>query len=182
MSLGDRLLIVLSQLRQAGQEAGRDIRAIEKLGLYYVALNERLANARQFCEFAVRAVERVPKTDHRVKYDHLFVPGDPENKAFWAQALPVAERLVNSFVVLAGDRATSAAVTVPVSAPSAMAHPVPTAAAEVRPRTNLPRQLTSFVGREHEIVEVNRLLSTTALLTLTGAGGCGKTRLALRVA
>lgn len=104
MSLGDRLLIVLSQLRQAGQERSRDIRAIEKLGLYYVALNPRLANARQLREFAVRAVERVPKTDSRVKYDHLFVPGDPENKAFWVQASPVAERLVNAFVVLAGDR------------------------------------------------------------------------------
>jgi len=47
---------------------------------------------------------------------------------------------------------------------------------------NLPRQLTSFVGRAREIVEVKRLLSTTALLTLTGPGGCGKTRLALQVA
>lgn len=46
---------------------------------------------------------------------------------------------------------------------------------------NLPIQLTSFVGREREMVEVNRLLSITHLLTLTGAGGCGKTRLALRV-
>src|SRR5207248_10824042 len=47
---------------------------------------------------------------------------------------------------------------------------------------NLPRQLTSFVGREKEMVEVRQLLSTTALLTLTGSGGCGKTRLALQVA
>jgi len=47
---------------------------------------------------------------------------------------------------------------------------------------NLPRQLTSFVGREREISEIRRLLSTTALLTLTGVGGCGKTRLALQVA
>jgi len=47
---------------------------------------------------------------------------------------------------------------------------------------NLPRQLTSFVGREREIAEVKRLLSTTSILMLTGAGGCGKTRLALRVA
>ncbi len=47
---------------------------------------------------------------------------------------------------------------------------------------NLPVQLTSFVGRVREIAEAKRLLSGTRLLTLTGAGGCGKTRLALRVA
>ncbi|MGQ0550547.1 MAG: ATP-binding protein [Armatimonadota bacterium] len=47
---------------------------------------------------------------------------------------------------------------------------------------NLPIQLTSFIGREREMAEVKRLLSTTRLLTLTGAGGCGKTRLALQVA
>ena len=46
---------------------------------------------------------------------------------------------------------------------------------------NLPIQLTSFVGREREIAEVKRLLTTTHLLTLTGSGGCGKTRLALQV-
>src|SRR5687768_11496535 len=47
---------------------------------------------------------------------------------------------------------------------------------------NLPVQLTSFIGREQEITEVKRLLGMTRLLTLTGAGGCGKTRLALEVA
>jgi non-specific serine/threonine protein kinase len=47
---------------------------------------------------------------------------------------------------------------------------------------NLPLQLSSFVGREREIGEVRRLLGGARLLTLTGAGGCGKTRLALRVA
>lgn len=47
---------------------------------------------------------------------------------------------------------------------------------------NLPASLTSFVGREHETLEVKRLLSMTRLLTLTGAGGCGKTRLALEIA
>jgi predicted ATPase/class 3 adenylate cyclase len=46
---------------------------------------------------------------------------------------------------------------------------------------NLPQQLTSFVGREHEMKEVIQLLKTTRLLTLTGTGGCGKTRLALQV-
>src|SRR5882672_4180741 len=47
---------------------------------------------------------------------------------------------------------------------------------------NLPAQLTSFVGREREIAEVRRLLTTTRLLTLTGVGGIGKTRLALETA
>ncbi len=49
-------------------------------------------------------------------------------------------------------------------------------------RTNLPAPLTSFVGRAQEIAEARRLLGLTRLLTLTGAGGCGKTRLAQRIA
>ncbi|MBV9797678.1 MAG: winged helix-turn-helix domain-containing protein [Solirubrobacterales bacterium] len=47
---------------------------------------------------------------------------------------------------------------------------------------NLPVELTSFVGRERELAEVSTLLSRNRLVTLTGAGGSGKTRLALRVA
>src|SRR6266568_2759457 len=47
---------------------------------------------------------------------------------------------------------------------------------------NLPVPRTSFIGRREQIQEVRRLLARTRLLTLTGAGGCGKTRLALRAA
>jgi predicted ATPase/class 3 adenylate cyclase len=47
---------------------------------------------------------------------------------------------------------------------------------------NLPVQLTSFVGREHELSEVKQRLGTTHLLTLTGPGGTGKTRLSLQFA
>jgi predicted ATPase/DNA-binding CsgD family transcriptional regulator len=52
-----------------------------------------------------------------------------------------------------------------------------------RPRSaNLPASLTSFVGREREKSSLARLLAQTRLLTLSGPGGCGKTRLALEVA
>jgi predicted ATPase/class 3 adenylate cyclase len=47
---------------------------------------------------------------------------------------------------------------------------------------NLPIQLTSFVGRERELAEIVTLLAAHRLVTLTGAGGCGKTRLALQAA
>jgi non-specific serine/threonine protein kinase len=47
---------------------------------------------------------------------------------------------------------------------------------------NLPAELTSFVGRRGELAEVRRLLAGSHLVTLTGPGGVGKTRLALRAA
>jgi predicted ATPase/class 3 adenylate cyclase/DNA-binding CsgD family transcriptional regulator len=47
---------------------------------------------------------------------------------------------------------------------------------------NLPAQLTRFIGREQEIRTVTELVERDRLVTLTGAGGCGKTRLALQVA
>ena len=48
--------------------------------------------------------------------------------------------------------------------------------------TNLPLQLTSFVGRELEIAEIKETLTNTRLVTLTGSGGTGKTRLSLQIA
>jgi predicted ATPase len=53
---------------------------------------------------------------------------------------------------------------------------------DASPPNNLPLELSSFVGREKELAEVKRLLENTRLLTLTGSGGCGKTRLALAAA
>src|SRR6266542_3482677 len=49
-------------------------------------------------------------------------------------------------------------------------------------RSNLPNALSSVIGRGAEIAEVGRLIWTTRLLTLTGPGGCGKTRRALAAA
>jgi predicted ATPase/DNA-binding CsgD family transcriptional regulator len=47
---------------------------------------------------------------------------------------------------------------------------------------NLPADLTSFVGREPQLAELRRLLRHARLITLTGPGGAGKTRLAVRLA
>ncbi len=50
------------------------------------------------------------------------------------------------------------------------------------PRTNIPTALTSFIGRKREIAEILQLLASTHLISLVGTGGCGKSRIALRVA
>jgi non-specific serine/threonine protein kinase len=51
-----------------------------------------------------------------------------------------------------------------------------------QPSSSLPVHLTTFIGRERELAAVRRVQAGTRLLTLTGAGGCGKTRLALELA
>lgn len=51
----------------------------------------------------------------------------------------------------------------------------PTKSLDVLPN-NLPHQLTGFIGREREMAEVKRLLSSSCLVMLTGPGGAGKTR------
>ena len=60
--------------------------------------------------------------------------------------------------------------------------PTPAPAGEALPGHNLPRHRTHFIGRERELSECARLLDGARVLTLTGIGGCGKTRLALKLA
>ena len=64
--------------------------------------------------------------------------------------------------------------------PTSSAPPVP--ALVPAPRHNLPQALSNFIGRVREIEEIKNLLAQARLVTLCGAGGCGKTRLALAVA
>ncbi len=69
----------------------------------------------------------------------------------------------------------------------ARASPDPEAAGALKALTasrppTLPVSVTSFIGRTRELAEVKQRLSATRLLTLTGPGGCGKTRLALQAA
>ena len=66
--------------------------------------------------------------------------------------------------------------------PVATGHSADAVAVPKGPPTNLPTRLTSFVGREDDIAEVERLCADARLVTLVGAGGIGKTRLAVEVA
>ena len=60
--------------------------------------------------------------------------------------------------------------------------PSPTRLPSVRRRANLPAPLTGFVGRAEEQLRLRQALTATRMVTVTGMGGCGKTRLALQVA
>ena len=62
------------------------------------------------------------------------------------------------------------------------APPTPTALSQHTASAELPVHLTRFIGRGSELTELGRLIGTTRLLTLTGAGGSGKTRLARELA
>src|SRR3989449_799584 len=84
---------------------------------------------------------------------------------------PVAAALTRALAKAPADRFSGMAAFVEaIEAPAAPAGAPP------------PAQLTSFIGRERETAAVQELLQSTRLLTLTGAGGSGKTRLALEVA
>ena len=82
---------------------------------------------------------------------------------------------------IAGSPATSRGVR-PGSPPDPPESSRPLAHRMVRQRHNLPVQLSSFVGREREMREIERLLVSSRALTLTGPGGAGKTRLAIEAA
>ncbi len=91
----------------------------------------------------------------------------------------LAELLAQALHLIAAEREAFLALARGADGGAQPIAPPPVAAPA---HTNLPTQLTSFIGRESEIAEVRRLLGGTRLLTLMGAGGVGKTRLALQVA
>jgi non-specific serine/threonine protein kinase len=97
--------------------------------------------------------------------------GDRPDSA-WLPQLTQAIRTLG-----APSRAATARDASPANAPSSTPLSSPSAG-----RHNLPTQVTSFVGRVREREDVKQHLQSSRLLTLTGTGGCGKTRLALEVA
>ena len=98
MGIGDRVLAAVGQLRDAAAEAGQRISAIEKMALFYVSAGPRLGSPWQLRELCVRAVERLLPGEERLRYDHLFSLGNPDNKTFWMQWQAHHRALVGRFV------------------------------------------------------------------------------------
>jgi predicted ATPase/DNA-binding SARP family transcriptional activator/DNA-binding CsgD family transcriptional regulator len=162
----------------------------ENLRQLYLALLIELAGLyeeRDEYEAAIEVLRNATATEPTLEEAHAALmrlhalSGRPE------RALAQYERLRNALIEELGTqpgaatrrlRDEIAAGRLPPALPTGPSRMEPSVAG----RHNLPTPRTSFVGREREIVEVKRMLSMTRLLTLTGAGGSGKTRLALEVA
>jgi predicted ATPase/DNA-binding SARP family transcriptional activator len=102
-----------------------------------------------------------------------------------SEALARYERLVDDLLATFGtdpDPQTAALFRKLLTGAPAGGRARPDAATQPQDIGRLPTPLTSFVGRQRELVDVERLISHARLLTLTGAGGSGKTRLAVEAA
>ncbi len=119
---------------------------------------------------------------HRARRSRDAGPGDVESADPLAAISEPVRALVHSLLELnPDDRPGSAAgVSAILTGLGKSRERVPRASG--RPVGDLPRPVTGFVGRESQVSRARELMRTTRLLTLTGPGGTGKTRLALHVA
>jgi serine/threonine-protein kinase PknK len=113
---------------------------------------------------------------------HLLAAPQPVTALRPGVPAPLAAVVAKALAKVPSDRFESAAqLTEAIAAavtPSATPSSAPPTAAV---RHNLPRMRTHFIGRQREVEECARLLDSTQLLTITGIGGCGKTRLAVQM-
>ncbi|WP_016883684.1 MULTISPECIES: protein kinase domain-containing protein [unclassified Rhodococcus (in: high G+C Gram-positive bacteria)] len=147
---------------------------------------ERRSGEQVVAQFIRITTESAPDLrDHGIADDVATVieqamAGRPEDRQ--PSAAVLGERLreiQRSRGLPAGDMALHARATVEPDLSSQGQFPTHSSRRE---RGNLPLELSSFVGRRHEITEAKNLLASSRLLTLVGIGGVGKTRLALRLA
>ncbi len=99
---GDKFLVATSQFRAAAATEARELREIEKFALFYIAASPAYSSARQLRALALESARRIPPGEDRLRYDHLFSAGDPENKRFWSEFSPRYGSLAGVFVPIAG--------------------------------------------------------------------------------
>jgi len=146
----------------------------EMLGRYRRAASltqEALAEGAGLGVRSIQGLERGESKPHRDTAERLAAAlalEDAHRAPFLAAAGPAPRHRVGGEISRASGSATSSAMGRLAPSPEG-------------PLTNLPTPTTSFVGREREMADLTRLLGRARLLTLTGPGGTGKTRLAARL-
>lgn len=120
---------------------------------------------------------------HEPSYRRLIrVYGLAGNRTAAAEQFDRLEEVLRGELGVAPDEATTTLAGDAAAGRLAPAGRGFSSRAGARPRTNLSVPISSFVGRERELQDLPALVATTRLVTLVGAGGCGKTRLAVEVA
>jgi transcriptional regulator with XRE-family HTH domain len=148
---------------QAGVGFGGLLRQLrEQAGLTQEELAEAARVSRRAVSDLERGINRTARKDTAV---------------LLAGALGLDGQARDLFVAAARGRVPAGEVLA-----AAGARPPGAVAAEREVPGNLPAQLSAFIGRENELAEVRALVESFRLVTLTGAGGCGKTRLGLQLA
>jgi TolB-like protein/Tfp pilus assembly protein PilF len=95
---GDRAVVTVSSLNSP--EGMRPVTEIEKIALYYLMALPEASSPRQLRAAVTRALARKPLADERLKYDHLFEAGDPQNKQFWNQVRSDSPSLIDTFITI----------------------------------------------------------------------------------
>ena len=153
------------------------IRATERLTIL-------LEEAQDYATAATYA-QRLLRTDplHEAAYRHLMrLHAINGNRTGVVRVFNACEAVLRQELGVTPDAETQAAYRAALDQAAVAVPPsLPTPSAGTS-RGNLPPELTSFVGREHDLAQAHQLLTAHRLVTLTGSGGAGKTRLALRVA
>lgn len=168
----------------------------EALRQEYLRVLMRLARlhvARGVTEQAVQALRRVISSEqtHEEAYlalMRLYAAGGERRQALYQYQL-LEESLRRELGIEPSEEARNlrdAIAEGDIGFPQHVLHPVRHASAFAPAkhalRNNLPVELSTFVGREREKSELLRLIERTRLVTLTGPGGCGKSRLAIQAA
>lgn len=98
----DRLIVAASTLLGLTQQRTPRVSEVEKLALYYLAVEPELASPRRIRDQLTRAVGRIPPGEDRLKFDHLFQAGDAKNKEFWMAARAERAAPLEGYVAIEG--------------------------------------------------------------------------------
>ena len=163
------MILVFSASSNSSEDVGREL---------FLAANSKLV----IVPFKIEDIEPEPGKQYYLARTHWLDAVNPPTQEQFRALLDRVKELIPT-------REPSPVFEAPPTAPPDIDRPIPgnkvpqPLLKTLTPYSNnLPVQLTSFIGREKEIAEVKRLLNEKRLVTITGPGGTGKTRLSVQTA